>query len=362
MPGGEIHVSLLSARTGLSLPALRGRQGSRVIYLVLPTNNVLNTFFTTEMEPVDDRSQRPLDPAHARRIGEYIVSNPGDYLLGAITYAVDVEGEFQPVEEGADIGVLHLPLHARLRSIDGQHRRRGLKDAIDVLAEVGEHNTALLIYVEGDLAKRKQMFSDMNNTARVVPKAINVAFDSRDPFARAVNAVVAQHPLLQGRVESGSSRLRPGSDAFYTLGAVYDAVKRLFVGAAGRVREPGRFQEAEIVERAGEFLDLLQHARPEFARATDAEALEKLRAESILFSSTTLRVIAGAVHDCVWRDATGDLKVEDLVEPLAAVDFSPDARLWRNSGFVTAGRATPNARAQEVRAATQALAQALRDS
>ncbi len=355
-------MSLLSTRTGLSLPALRGRQGNRVIYLVLPTNNVLNTFFTTEMEPVDDRSQRPLDPAHARRIGEYITGNPAEYLLGAITYGVDVEGEFQPVEEGADIGVLHLPLTARLRSIDGQHRRRGLKDAIDVLAEVGEHNTALLIYVEPDLAKRKQMFSDMNNTARVVSKAINVAFDSRDPFARAVNALAAQHPLLKGRVEAEAARLRPGSDALYTLGAVYDAVKRLFVGTAGRVREPGKFQEAEILERGGLFLDLLQKARPEFGQATDAQALEKLRAESILFSSTTLRVMAGAVYECVWKDPTTGLEIDALVEPLSAVDFSPDARLWRNTGFVSAGRATPNARAQEVRAATQALAQALRQS
>lgn len=354
----------LAARTGLSLPALRGRQGARTIYLVLPTNNILNTFFTTEMEPVDDRAQRPLDPRHAKKIGDYIVANPTEYALGAITYAVDQEGEFEPVEDGADIGLLHLPLNARLRSVDGQHRRRGIKDAIDVVAAVGDQHTALLIYVEPRLEKRKQMFSDMNNTARVVSKAINVAFDSRDPFARAVNAVVAAHPLLVGRVEVASSRVRPGTDAFYTLGAVYDAVKRLFVGQAGRVREPNRYSEDEVLERAMRFLDLLQEARPEFEEASDAQHLDLLRSRNIVFSSTTLRVIAGAVHECIWKDQTAEpaTALKELVEPLAAVDFSPGAPMWRDTGFVTPGKTTPNARAQEIREATQILAEHLQQA
>ncbi len=355
-------MSPLSTRTGLSLPALRGRQGARVMYLVLPANNVLNTFFTTEMEPVDDRSQRPLDPAHAKKIGRYITENPTDYALGAITYGVDVEGEFEPVQDGADIGVLHLPLDARLRSIDGQHRRQGLKEAIDVVDEIGRHNTALLLYVEPDLAKRKQMFSDMNNTARVVSKGINVAFDSRDPFARAVNTLITQHPLLQGRIETQAARLRSGSDALFTLGAVYDAVKRLFVGTGGRVRDPGAFQEAEILERGSRFMDLLQKARPEFDQVRNTASLEELRAASILFSSTTLKVLAGAVYECVWRDpSTGD-DITELVPPLSTVDFHPNAKIWRDTGFISAGKATPNARAQEVRAATRALAELLHNN
>lgn len=353
----------LAARTGLSLPALRGWQGERTMYLLLPTNNILNTFFTTEMEPVEDRAQRALDPRHAKKIGDYIVDNPAEYALGAITYAVDTEGEFEPVEPGLDVGVWHLPLTARLRSIDGQHRRRGIKDAIDVVSVVGEQHTALLVYVEPRLDKRKQMFSDMNNTARVVPKAVNVAFDGRDPFARVVNVLVAEHPLLLDRVETQAARVRATSNALYTLGAVHDAVKRLFVGQSGRVREPERYADEDIHDRGRRFLDLLRDARPEYSRAADGD-LEQLRATNILFSSTTLRVIAGAVHELVWRDPTDDpaAVLKALVEPLEAVDFAPDAPLWRDSGFVTLGRNTPNARAQEIRAATQALAAHLRAS
>lgn len=344
-------------KTGLSLPALRGHQGDRVMYLVLPTNNVLNTFFTTEMEPVDDRAQRPLDPKHARDIGDYITRNPAEYLLGAITYAVDVPGDFEEVEAGSGIGLLHLPLTARLRSVDGQHRRQGIKEAIDVVTQVGEDNTALLIYVESDLAHRKQMFSDMNNTPRVVSKAINVGFDSRDPFARAANRLVAEHPLLRGRVETTAARTRPGSDALYTLGAIHDAAKRLFVGTTGRVRDPDKYTEDEIVVRATALFDLLARSRPEFAQAVDAESLDALRTRSILFSSTTLRVIAGAVSTVIARD--GVEAITDLDEDLRDVDFGPAAPIWVNAGFVSPGKTTPNARNQEVLAATQALVSAL---
>ena len=46
--------------------------------------------------------------------------------------------------------------------------------------------------------RRRQMFADMNNTAKRVSKAVSISFDSRDPFARAVNDI-ADYPLLAGR-------------------------------------------------------------------------------------------------------------------------------------------------------------------
>ncbi|EUA26964.1 DGQHR domain protein [Mycobacterium intracellulare] len=217
-----------------------------MMYLVLPENTVLNTFFTTEMEPQEDRSQRQLDPKHAREIGEYIVDNEADYALGAITYAVDKPGDFEEAIPNSNVGVLRLPLNARLRSIDGQHRRHGIKQAIDQRENLGAHHTALLIYVEEDLTKRRQMFSDMNNTPRKVSRAINVAFNSRDPFARVAKELVLEHPLLEGRIEVEAARVLPGSPHFYTLAAVHDAIKRLFVGSTGRVKDTSKYNDASI--------------------------------------------------------------------------------------------------------------------
>lgn len=349
-------------RLGFSIPALRGRQGDRWMYLCLPANDVLNTFFTTDMEPVEDRSQRAMIPKHAGAIGEYVLDNPDTYVLGAITYAVDVPGEFEALGGQGGIGVLHLPLTARLRSIDGQHRRKGLKDALDVLPELAAQNTALVLYVEDDLTARRQMFSDMNWTPRRVSAGQNVAFDARDPFATATRSLVAEHALLTDRVDMANARVRRASPHFFTLGALYDAVKRLAVGPSGRVHDFRQFRVEDLLQRGHDFVDLLATSRVEFELAATAEELEELRRESILFSSTTLRVLAGAVHLCM-PDAPGEIEgwsAVGLAPRLALIDFAPTAAMWLDSGFVSPGKGTPNARAQEVLAATRALAAELR--
>lgn len=347
---------------GFRIPALRGRQGDRTMYLCLPTHDVLNTFFTTDMEPVEDRSQRALIPKHASAIGDYVTDNPDSYVLGAITYAVDVPGDFEAFGGEGDNGILHLPLTARLRSIDGQHRRRGLKDAIDVLPELARQHTALLLYVEDDLTARRQMFSDMNWTPRKVSNSLNVAFDNRDPFARATRHLTETHPLLVGRVEEQGSRVRRGSLCFFTLGAVYESLRRLAVGPTGRVRDFRQFPEEELLRRGGEFFDLLHKSRSEFEQARTAAEMEELRQQSILFSSTTLKALSGAVHLCMPEDpaALEAWSAVELVQQLSAVDLDPRADVWLRTGFVSPGKATPNARAQEVLAATRALAELLR--
>lgn len=339
---------------GLSLPALRGHQGGRTFYLTLPTNAVLTGFFPTEIEGSDDRSQRPLDPRHARQIRDYIAGNPVGYALGALVYAVDREGAFDEITPGSGIGVLRLPLDARLSSIDGQHRREGLRQSIAAMAELQRQSTAVLIYVEPDLSRRRQMFSDMNNTARKVSKALNVAYDSRDPFARAAVAISENHSLLSGRVDRVNPRVLGGSGQLYTLAAVHDALKRLFVGPVGRVKDATRFDEDEVAARGMRLFDALAESRPELTE-TEATELDDLRAKSILLSSTTLRVIASAVW--LASEQVGlDAVFAGLAEKLRATDFSPSARIWQDSGFVSPGRTTPNARSQEMRTASDMLA------
>ena len=58
---------------GIALPALRGRQGDRTMYVVLPTMTEVNNFIPPDMEPAVERAQRALDPKHAKAIAEYIV-------------------------------------------------------------------------------------------------------------------------------------------------------------------------------------------------------------------------------------------------------------------------------------------------
>lgn len=340
-----------------ALAALRGKQGDRTLYLVLPSNRTIDEVFTAEVEPHDERAQRALNPKHAQNITDYVLENRSEYVLGAITYAVDVEGVFKPVSPGAPFGTLELPSDARLRSVDGQHRRRGLSEAMTKLEDIADDNTALLLYVEDDLQRRRQMFSDMNWTPRRVSASQNVAFDSRDPFSRATQRLVRSHSLLKGRVEQEQARVARGSSLLFTLGAIYDATKRLWLGPNGRLKSYAGLDEEVIVDRAKRFFDLLS-SRPELSAADDGQSMQLVRDNTILLSSTTLRVLAGAVHHCIdhHRRQGTPFHSEDLTSPLAKVDFRPEAQLWISSGFVSPGKSTPNARNQEVSRATNLLA------
>ena len=236
-----------------SLPALRGRQGDREFFVLLPSNAQLLQHFTPEVEPHDQQSQRAVIPRHAEDIRDYIVENRADFVLGALTYAIDSPGEFAPVTPGSPMGVLTLPSELSLRSIDGQHRRIGIQQAMSILQDLGADGIAVVLYVEDDLGKRRQMFSDMNWTPRKVSASQNVVFDSRDPFSRAVRRLVEVHPLLKDRVETQLARVPKGSTKLYTMGAVYDACRRLMLGAAGRIKANSDVNESDIVDRGRKF-------------------------------------------------------------------------------------------------------------
>lgn len=353
---------------GLTVPALRGKQGDRTYYQCMVPNSVLNNFFPINMEPESDKSQRTIDPKHAAEIADYLIENGESYVLGAITYAMDQEGDFEPSPGlGPDIGTLTIPMAASMRSLDGQHRRQGLKQAIDEEPDIAHDTTSILIYVEPELLKRRQMFSDMNATPKVVAKALNVSFDTRDPFALVAVRLAKEHPLLVGHVEMQAARVKSGTADYFSLAGIFDALKRIKLGLVlPRGRQP-KHDPDELFELGSKFFDLLSDSRPEFAVAAKlseelagselATQMRALREESILFSTTTLRAIAGAVHTVMNTENVDDPRV--FAKGLASIDFSPAAKMFVDCGFVTPGKSTPNARNQEVLAATVAIGNAI---
>lgn len=351
----------MSIVQGMQLAALKGGQGGREYYVAMVRNSDLNNFFTINMDPPSDRSQREMDPRHARDIARYLIDQRDSYVLGALVYAVDSSCGFEASPIHSSIGVLTIPFGVNLRSIDGQHRRQGLNEAIAAESDLASDSTAVLIYVEPELRRRRQMFSDMNSTVKSVSKAINVKFDSRDPFAIAAQSLVTKHPLLKGRTDTEAARVRRGSSDWFTLGAVYDALKRLHVGGSGRVRVPSEYSSEAIEEFGGKFFDLIETARPEFDSVRSGEfTVDEMREHSIMFSSTTLRALAIAVHMRLTEDGQGADIVAAYSPGLHELDLRPGAHIWVDCGFVSMGKSTPNARNQEVLAAARVMATALR--
>lgn len=363
---------------GVHIPALKGHQGDRDMYLLSVQNTMLLRNFSADSEPVatgEKKAQRSLDPRHAKDIVTYINENTQDYVLGAVTYAIDTvdpDKHFLELQEGSGVGFLVLPLNAELRCLDGQHRRRAIKEAADEDPRILDDYTAVVLYVEDDYMARRQMFSDMNATPKVVAKALNVSFDSRDPYAKAAIELSQTHPLLKGVIETEKARITSTSPFIFSLAGVYDGLKRYVLGTTlPRGRSPRDKSVEELTKLGQEFFDLLSAARPEYLEVATTAAdllaedpsgkkagafMATQRKQTLLLSTTTLRVIAGAVHTAMDSDKETDpMKYK---ASLAAVDFAPTSNLFTQAGFV--GRSgTPNARNQEVMAATKSLAAVL---
>jgi len=345
----------------IAIPAIVGKQGDRTFYQLMVKNKTLTSFFAVNLEPESEKSQRALDPSHAAKITKYIVSNPQDYVLGTMTFAVDSECRFEASNIADNIGLLHIPLDSTVRSLDGQHRRHALKDAINQLESVSTDNSAMLLYVEPDVHKRRQMFSDMNSTPKVVSKAVNVRFNSRDPYSRAANRIIDEHPLLEGIVETERASVTAKSDKVWTLGGIFDALKRLHPEYTKSSAKMAGAEE-NIFNRAQVLFDILGSARLELAEASHGTLdLQVARTENILFSSVTLRAIAGALGEIykVNGGVLSDDQIEDITDRLSEVDFSPSNPAWSDCGFLAPGTSTPSSRLQEIKAGTQVLVKLL---
>lgn len=352
---------------GTNLPAIKGKQGGRTFYVTNLPNTVFENFLHG-VESAAEQSQRPLDPRHADQIAEYIRANRDEYVVGALTFAVDREVPFTKFGDqdfgGFELGQITIPLAIKFHSLDGQHRREAITQLQREASGLENDSTAVLFYVEPELAKRRQMFSDMNSTSKKVSKSLNISFDNRDPFARAAKILITQHPMLKDRVEELAPRVKADSKDFFSLSSVQDALKKLYVGTGGRVKDASNITDDEIVSRGSEFFDVLLKARPEYTEAQKSQsALVGYRSSSILFSSTTLRALAGAVYKAsAYYDGQSAMKInERIVNGLSKIDFSVKSKLFLNAGFITPDNGTPSARNQEVISATNAIYDELKD-
>lgn len=346
----------------LSFPAIVGQQGDRKFYQLILSNRELTTrFATSPCASPNEKSQRELDPKHAAKIAQYIVNNPHEYALGSLTYAVDQPCRFVPNKLGGNVGILHIPATSTIHSLDGQHRRQGLTDALSENSSIADECSAVMLYEEANPDKRRQMFSDFNSTPKKVSATLTVQFDTRNPYKRAAKNIVAEHHLLERIVEMTRPSIVSGSDKIWTLGGISDALERLHP-AYKKARQMTPEAYDHIMDRAHVLFDILHGARIELSEAKCApEEIPTMRTENILFSSVTLRAIAGALGE-IYKNAGGELSdddIEDITIRLSEVDFSPSNPAWSDCGFLAPGTSTPSSRLQEIKAGTNLLVKLL---
>jgi hypothetical protein len=377
--------------------ATRYDQGGRTVYSIdLSLQSVAATL--PRPDPAHPTpGNRRVKESHARSFGQYVRDNK-EWVSPALLLRSPDMFEFEVRDQitGTQFGILGIPRLARtdLRILDGQHRILGLHYAVEDIANEIEKARSLLaiakrdenrelehqhqvtirklqeqrdrlsrerisvqVHLEDDLKKYEQMFVDIADNALGITSAIRARFDTRKVVNRALEDVL-KHALLVGRVDMEQDRVGGGSPNLLGAKHVADIVRTVAVGIGGRVgrRQEGELREAELVEKANGFLDVLLGAFPDFEKLANGDVTsEDLRKSSLLGSTTMLRVLAGAYYELA-KDMSDD-DIRDFFARLAPHMSAPveDASPWMDTGVFREGAMAPNARRQDLETLANAI-------
>ena len=259
----------------------RYMQGGRVAYSLVMDLGTLDSnipsFVNTDRI---DKANRRFNPAHSRRIANYIYEID-DWVLGAILLGIDPDAvEFvsfqdedgQPSEK---LGYIRIPLDGGTSSIkilDGQHRRMAIQSVRDQLRQelqvaksqlsrtgwdndlqqlslksrqLDAMSIPVVLYEEANTKSLRRMFADLAQT-RNIDATTKTRFDDRDPYNRAAVEIVelGRSTLLAGKVEMERTSPRRTSNDLLAINQLARCLKVLQYGYGGRASRE-RIREAQ---------------------------------------------------------------------------------------------------------------------
>jgi DNA sulfur modification protein DndB len=315
--------------TIVQVPAIRGRMGGRTYFTVSMKLKTIPRFFEFQnykaLEP-EERAQRVINKHRIPAIRDYLLQNPDSYVFSSIAASYQLpegvaeESLFTPFMDGADIGVLNLPMEADLLINDGQHRRAGIAAALDEDPSIGEDSISVVIFPFENHDRAQQMFSDLNRTAQPTTKSLNILYDHRDRLANITMTLVSQVAVLEGRVDKEHASLAKRSPALITLGALHDATKELL----GEVTEDNFTRKVDL---AVAFWQTLAAAIPEWADVAAGRATApEVRERTIATHAVTLRAIGGAGRGLI--EQRPDCWASTLRDAFSTIDWSRTNSEW----------------------------------
>lgn len=393
--------------------ASRYRQGGRTVYALDFSVRELVTFLPKPDpdKPLDASStQRRIIPGHARDFGMYVKSD-AEWVSPALLLRSPPIFEFQALPQletgSTSFGQLAVPKDARseLQLVDGQHRTLGFHLAWEALnAEItssranvakakeqgepalvkthekalekllsrrdtlaGERVSVQIVIVENpDVARR--IFVDINDNAKGITGAVRTRFDDRKVVSRALNKVLENTSLLEGRVDLEADRVTGSSK--YLLGAkhVADMVRALAVGN-GRV---GKRLEEELDDKVlanefDQFIDALQEAFPVLHEVeTDSLTPAELRQENLIGSNVLMRAFAAAWYELRqqgWKPTDIQAGFARFEPYMSAPVFADSNDTWYRTGVFAPraeGTSSPTSRVQDFKTLTNFIASAVK--
>nr|WP_320125672.1 DGQHR domain-containing protein [uncultured Shewanella sp.] len=212
-----------------SMPAVMGVQGGKVFYTVIMSMRVLVRMLRIDdAGSVLDRSQRKVNPARAKSIGNYMVTNPTGYFLPGIIGVVEVPTggdapKFEASEISGVVGVLKVGLDSIIKLFDGQHRATGIAKALEKSPEIAQDSISITLYMNLSLQERQQAFTDINQNASKPPQGLSDTYNHRDELSKLTMDLVKQIDWMQGRVDFATNKPTAQSEFYWSFKQIKDA-------------------------------------------------------------------------------------------------------------------------------------------
>jgi DNA sulfur modification protein DndB len=215
-----------------SFPAIRGVQAGREYYVTMcPLEFLPKLFNATDHDmPPELRAQRVLNKARIPAIVRYILENRRSYVFSSLTASIDGQVTFMPTGGdtiGRKLGVLTVPMNAKILINDGQHRREAIERALQENSALRYETISIVFFVDSELERSQQMFADLNRYAVRPTKSIGILYDYRDPLAKLAHEVSHEVPVFRDMTEKAKSTISNRSRKLFTLSSIYQATKRL---------------------------------------------------------------------------------------------------------------------------------------
>ena len=373
-------ISITQNRYTAQEPAHRFRQGNRDVYYFTLSLATLDGLLPQRVDDTIVReANRRLTPSHARNIQQYL-EGQDNWILGAMLLGIAPDAlEFEPYQDedgneySPNFGQLNILTNRAntMRIFDGQHRRRAIQDTLDRLGNDDQHSDKLaelqnasvpiVLYAEEDIRALRQMFTDASKTKRIEANVVTL-FDKRDPFNLAAMHLAEESKLFSGRVVMERTTVPRGSQALISVNQLAQTLKALTVGGYGnRVsRSQSEMYMDDIEDLYRQCLiwsdDFMPAARREYAGLLSGEIkgedVPSGRAESLAYSTTLMRILAGSYHD--WMAQEDDWTSLARFFNGANLDVGGGyGSLLVDAGAMMPGDTSPIARRQEVENASK---------
>lgn len=212
--------------------AIRGMQAGLEYYVAMcPLKLIPKIFLFDEGDiPAELKAQRSLNRARVPEIAQYLVENPNEYVFSSITASIDGKVRFDPVTENtslSNLGQLTVPMTARFIINDGQHRRAGIEEALKERPELGDETLSVVFFVDSNLKRSQQMFSDLNKHAVRPTKSLGILYDLRDPQSQLARKLISTVQVFKGLTETQKTTISNRSTKLFTLSSIYQGTRAL---------------------------------------------------------------------------------------------------------------------------------------